>query len=254
MSDKADKDSEPTGTGGPQRTPAEKQALGKAAFPAIPNDQKDISEQKEPWWVSRAEAISKWATTVAIVGTGVWAVFHFYIAREGQTAVTIDIVSSSIPYNNNGTYLVTFDVTLANNGHVAIRANREIRPAYTDKDEVVLYGGDLLVRRISDQLKSGDMVAWFVDDHEKSPKRADLESDLLRIFRADDGTTDFWIEPGEAYHLTSSFVLEAGTYLAIVTFVSDRSSEDLWRRVAVVSVPVQATSNVSQSTVDTMHP
>lgn len=197
----------------------------------------------EPWWMSRADAISKWATTFALFAAGVWAVFHFYVHREGQSSLFIEITSTSTPYGN-GTHLVTFDVSFVNKGSVRIEAQPKVGPpcpAYSDADEIILYGGDLLLRRIPDGLKTGANVAWFQEKDEKSPKIGDLEADLLRIFRNDKNETDFWIEPGEAYHLTHSFVLEPGNYMVMITFVGDRSPEEFWRRIAIVAVPLPST-------------
>ena len=44
-------------------------------------------------------------------------------------------------------------------------------------------------------------------------------------------------EPGERYHLGAGVVLEAGTYLAMVTFVGDRDDQQFWRRGFLVTVP-----------------
>lgn len=195
----------------------------------------------ERWWISRADAISKWATTFAILAAGFWALYHFYLRRESQTALTIDLTTSSVPYVNSA-HLVTFDVTLTNKGLVGVRAQQKIRPAFKDDDEVLQYGGDLLVRKVQPDLKPSATVDWFIADHEHSPRETDFEADLLRIFRNDKGNTDFWMEPGEVYHVGSTLVLEPGNYLVMVTFVGNRNSnEDFWRRVFLVQVPVPTT-------------
>jgi hypothetical protein len=209
-----------------------------------PNPAPSQSHPKEStndrWWISRADAVSKWATTFAILVAGLWALYHFYLRRESQTALTIDLTVSSVPYMNSSD-LVTFDVTLTNKGLVAVRAQRNIRPAFQDNDEVLKYGGDLLVRKVSAELKPIATADWFIADHEHSPHADDFEADLLRIFRDDQGYTDFWMEPAEAYHVGSTLVLAPGNYLVMVTFVGDRKSgTDFWRRVFLIQVPVQA--------------
>jgi hypothetical protein len=198
----------------------------------------------ERWWVSLADAVSKWATTFAIIATGIWALFHFYLRRESQIALTIDLVTTCVTYADS-LYLVNFDVCLTNKGQVAVRAQRKIRPAYEDKDEHIDYGGDLLIRKVSSGLSVNDSVDWFVKDHEHSPRSGDIETDLLRIFRNDDGATDFWIEPGELYHVSSAHVLASGNYLVMVTFIGNRSPEDFWRRTFLVQVPMPVESSAA---------
>lgn len=151
------------------------------------------------------------------------------------------MTTSSIEYTNS-LYLVNFDVCLTNKGLVAVRARRQIPRAYEDRDECIDYGGDLLIRRIAPVLKTNDPVNWFTKDHEHSPRPNDLQSDLLRIFRGDAGSTDFWIEPGELYHVSSDHALERGNYLVMVTFIGNRGPEECWRRVFVVQVPTPVKS------------
>lgn len=197
----------------------------------------------DPWWISRADPVSKWATIIAILAGGIWALYHFYLRRESQTALTIDLTTNSVPSMNSANF-VNFDVALTNKGQVAVRARQKIRPAYKDLDEELDYGGDLLVRKISSELRVNETVDWFTKDQEHSPRPTDLQVDLLRFFRNDKGLTDFWIEPGEVYHVGSTLVLAPGSYLVMVTFVGDRSPSDFWRRVFLVQVPVP-TTNVS---------
>ncbi|MEY2487741.1 MAG: hypothetical protein QOH39_3389 [Verrucomicrobiota bacterium] len=199
----------------------------------------------DPMWVSLADAVSKWATTLAIVGTGMWAVFHFYLRRESQTALTIDMTATSVEYSDS-LYLVNFDVCLTNKGQVAVRAERKIWPAYKDADECIDYGGDVLIRRIPPGLTANHPASWFIEDHQHSPQPNDLEGDLLRIFRNGDGFTDFWIEPGELYHVSSAYALERGSYLVMVTFIGNRGAEEFWRRVFLVQVPTPAKSSGSE--------
>jgi hypothetical protein len=55
----------------------------------------------------------------------------------------------------------------------------------------------------------------------------------------------FWLEPDETYHVGAALVLEAGTLLALVTFVGDASDEDFWRRTFVIQVPSQGSAVLS---------
>jgi hypothetical protein len=178
----------------------------------------DTTDTKDRWWISRADAVSKLATTLAILVTGVWALYHFYLRRESQTALTIDMSTTPVRYSSSAV-LVTFDVTLTNKGLVVLRANRDNGSAYQDKDEIIKYGADLLLREVPSGLTPVTPVDWFTEDREHSPHDTDFEVDLVRIFRDDNGRTDFWMEPGETYHVGSTLVLSPGNYLAMVTFV-----------------------------------
>src|SRR5438552_1348674 len=135
--------------------------------------------RRRPWWIAHADAVSKWATTFAILLAGVWALYHFYLRRESQTALTIDLTTTSVPYENSEN-LVTLDMTLTNKGLVALNAEPKIRPAFKDSDEELKYGGDLLVREVPPGLKPNDTVDWFVAGLEHSPHQKDFEADLLR--------------------------------------------------------------------------
>lgn len=199
------------------------------------------AEHSDPLWVTIADVASKIATTLAIIGAGLWALFHFYLRRESQTALTIDMTATSMEYSES-LYLVNFDVCLTNKGQVAVRAQRNIRPAYEDNDERIDYGGDLLIRKIPTELTANHPINWFVEDHQHNPAPNDLETDLLRIFRDADGLTDFWIEPGELYHVSAAYALEQGNYLVMVTIVGNRGAEDFWRRVFLIQVPTPTRS------------
>jgi hypothetical protein len=47
--------------------------------------------------------------------------------------------------------------------------------------------------------------------------------------------TDFWLEPGESYHIGSPLLLSPGSYLAKATFVG-KKTDDYWSRVFAFSV------------------
>jgi hypothetical protein len=188
----------------------------------------------DPFWVALAQAVQNWATAIAVLVGGVWAYYRFGIKRESETALAIDLAHTSVPYDAN--YLVFFDVCLENKGAVRLGAKRKRRSAYEDEAEVLAYAVDLLLRPVPPGSAPGSRVGWFGSETDTSPRVSDVELDLVAEYEID-GETDFWMEPGESYHLGAGVVLSAGSYLAMVTFVGDRSDEEFWRRVFLVQVP-----------------
>ncbi len=53
------------------------------------------------FWVSLAQAVQSWATTIAVLVGAVWAYYRFGIKRESETAMGIDLAHTSIPYDAN---------------------------------------------------------------------------------------------------------------------------------------------------------
>ena len=140
----------------------------------------------------------------------------------------------------NGNFLVTFDVLVRNVGQVKLPLRRARDPAYprseTGDSETLKYGADLLLRRVRNNAVSGEAIQWFTKDLQTSPLAGDIECDLASEYEIG-GETEFWIEPGESYHLSTVRVLPSGYYLAMVTLVGDASDEEFWRRVFTVRVP-----------------
>lgn len=193
------------------------------------------------FWVSLAQAVQNWATAIAILVGGAWAYYRFGIKRENETALAIDLAHSSIPYDSN--YLVVFDVCLDNRGSVRLGAKRKRKPAYKDREEVLAYSVNLLLRPVPPGSTPRSRIAWFECETDKSPRPDDVELDLVAEYEKA-RETDFWMEPGENYHVGATVVLSAGKYLAMVTFVGDRSDDEFWRRTFLVQVPVpQAASS-----------
>jgi len=188
-----------------------------------------------PSWVHWTEGLKNFAEMLAILVGGGWAFFRFVLRRERETALSMDMKSSSIP-RGPGVHLVSFDVELSNKAAVSLRAKRKRLPAYPDPTDVLNYSVDLLLRSIPSSLPVGASLRWFPEPAQKSPQPGDIEVDLVDEYE-DMGKTDFWMEPGETYHVSTSMVLAAGTYLAMVTFVGNRSDKEFWRRVFVVQVP-----------------
>jgi hypothetical protein len=191
-----------------------------------------------PFWLSLADAAQKWTSVAAIVVGGAWAYYRFGLRREREAALGIDLSFTSVPYDSTS-YLVAFDLTLANKGGVRLTARRKRRPAYSDTDEDLKYSCDLLLRAVSASLQHGSQVTWFSNPGQRSPCPDDIEVDLVSEHELD-GKTDFWMEPNETYHVSTALILRAGIYLVMITFVGEASDGDFWRRLFVIHVPQQA--------------
>jgi len=191
----------------------------------------------DPFWVLLAEAIQNWTAAVALFVGGGWALYRFGVRRESETALSIDLTYASAAYS--ALHLVSFDVVVANKGAVRLGAKRKQGTAYEDDVEVLANSVDLLLRRIPSDLPVDSQVGWFVAPNTRSPQPEDLEFDLAAEY-AIRSETDFWMEPGESYHVGACVILEEGAYLAMVTFVGDRSDAEFWRRVFLIQVPAPA--------------
>jgi hypothetical protein len=191
----------------------------------------------DPVWLPYLQGIESLFTAAALLAGGIWAWYRFGLSRERETAITIDTVCASTPYEGN--HLVTFSVSLENKGSVRVGARRVCRPAYayTDALEDVPFAGTLSIRRARAGVRAGQELRSWPTPERRNPRQDDLEFDLLADYGVD-GVTDFWMEPGETYGLATAVVLQSGAYEATVTFIGDRGPEEFWRRVLFVSVPV----------------
>jgi hypothetical protein len=192
---------------------------------------------------SSSETLKNCVETVAILLGGGWAFWNFWLRRQKETALDIDMTHRCLPYGQ-GLFLTHFDVVLANRGSVKLVAKRDRVPAYAahGDGETLKYSGDLLLRPIPSDMAVGSKVAWFCVPSDASPQPGDLEVDLLADHETD-GKTHFWMEPGETYHLGVGLVLQPGTYLVLATFVGNASDDEFWRRLFMVNVPEHVASD-----------
>ena len=200
------------------------------------------------------EAVRTWAETIehivvaiASIVAGLWALLRLVRERGFDSALTIDVESSTIPAEPHPyTFL---DVTLTNVGKVELQAKpvRHGSTAYEDKPgqpisngnlivyEKLIYPCSLMLKKLTRKVHH-HRIDWF--DQTNFDPDSPGEMNLLPEY--DDPNTnivDFWMEPGETYHLGVPLVLSPGTYLAKVTFVGARSDKEFWSRLAIVSVP-----------------
>jgi hypothetical protein len=188
----------------------------------------------EPFWLQLSDAVQHWATALGIVAGGIWAAYRFGIRREKESALGMDLSHSTVAQGGGG-YLLFCDVTITNCGKVRISAIGEDAPVYSDKLERLTYAADLLLRRLPSDLPRNTPIGWFGDFAGESPRTDDIELNLLEAFESG-SEMDFWMEPGEAYHLSRGAVLAPGLYLALVSFVGSRTGE-FWRRLFLIEVP-----------------
>jgi hypothetical protein len=186
-------------------------------------------------WDVLPKAAEAWAKTLGIVAGGAWVLYKFGLKREGQTAVDIeDIKYHYVPYGAR--YLVFVDVTIRNKGSVRVKARSRRRPAYRDATETLAYSADLRLRRIPEGLLTRGQIGWFSEPEIASPAESDIEADLLAEYVLK-GKTDFFMEPSEVCHIGATVVMEAGTYLGMVTFIGAAGDHEFWRRPFTVEVP-----------------
>ncbi len=191
----------------------------------------------EPSWLQLSGAVQNWVTALGIVAGGIWAAYRFGIRREKESALAMDLAYSTVAQGDAG-YLLFCDVTITNCGKVRITAIGGGAPVYSDKLERLAYAADLLLRRLPSDLPQNTPIGWFGDPPGESPRTDDIELNLLESFESG-SEIDFWMEPGEAYHLSRGAVLGPGLYLALVSFVGARGGE-FWRRLFLIEVPQRA--------------
>ena len=183
-----------------------------------------------------SELVKNCAEALAVLVGGAWAFWMFVLKRERETALEIDLNMRCIPAMDG--FLSNFDVKLTNKAKVRVTAKPARLPAYRDRSERLKFSVSLLVRKldVGPPADPPDPITWFTNSSSQSPVTSDAEVDLLSDYEIG-GRTDFWMEPGENYHVGAALVLKPGIYLAMVTFVGSRRDEEFWRRVVLLQVP-----------------
>jgi hypothetical protein len=202
------------------------------------------------WWIvedpcrpSNSEVTKNFAEVIAVVIGGYWAYYRFYLQREDEPAIGIELDYRCVP-NANHCFLTYFDVTLTNKGKVKATAKRKPDKeggfAFTDKGEDLKYSCSLLLRAIPQNIPKGKPICWFdrEEDKKRSPLPGDIEADLIYDYEKD-GEPYFWMEPAESYHVGVGFILSPGIYLAMVTFIGDKNDDEFWRRTFIIQIPEQ---------------
>ncbi|MFA4917284.1 MAG: hypothetical protein WC560_11530 [Syntrophales bacterium] len=186
-----------------------------------------------PYWYYVADAVQNWVTTTALLIGGVWAVYRFWLRRENQTAIDLDVNCYTERYSD--LHVVFVEVTVANRGSVAVTASTE-SPAYEDDVEVVRCSGHLRLRPIRCVPAGQGQIEWFPTGGGRAPVEGDIEADLLSEY-AVDGRPIFWMEPGETYKIGATLMLLPGQYMGMVTFVGNREPGEFWRQLFLLNMP-----------------
>lgn len=189
-----------------------------------------------------ADSVARWVTAGGIVVGGCWAWYRFGVTRQSQAAISAMLSCKSRPHGGSGLYLSAMCATIKNTGTVKLEVRRRRAPAYprdSEDSETLKYGGDLLLRRVPDEIARGTPVRWFASPSSRSPLEGDIELDLLSSYEKD-GETSFWMEPGETYYLGTAVVLPGGLYLAMLTILGEDDDDDFWRSEFVLAVPETA--------------
>ncbi len=197
---------------------------------------------------ANSEAVKNWTEAFAILVGGCWAFYRFVIRRERKPAIDIALTCETIPETDKQ-FLAYFDVTCTNRGtcQVVARKRKAGRPTFSDRNEVLQHSCSLLLRHVAAGAPLGTQIRWFADADAKSPLCTDIEANLLDEYEYEIvGKGDFWMEPSESYHLCVGVILRPGVYLAMVTFVGQRSDDEFWRRLFIVRIPEGNSSKISK--------
>jgi hypothetical protein len=189
------------------------------------------------WLHTWAETIEHLTVALASVIGGLWVLFRFFNERTLESALTIDIDASTVALD--GKALTFIDVKLSNVGKVRLQA-KPVDPsknAYDDPVEKLKYSCSLRLKKLdSDTSEPDALIDWFSYKNFSVTQLGEIN--LLNEFEdpENNNVVDFWMEPGEIYHLGVPLNLCPAVYLAKVTFVGARSDKEFWSRITIVQV------------------
>lgn len=182
-------------------------------------------------WLAVAQSI---AVVLGGVVAGVWGVYQLLAWRYFQNAMDLDCAVLSERAGADAS-LVVFDVILKNIGRRTVVAHprepivfSDIHPIAWRRNHVekYRYAGELHVKRI--KTPSPDVVG--AETHDALDHVPHLDRvDLLGEYRVNHRRVDFFMEPGETYHLVVAVRLEPGAYLARITFIGRPRFADVIR-------------------------
>jgi hypothetical protein len=179
-----------------------------------------------------SEIIQNFAVASAVAVGGIWTLSTFVFQRSHETALKLEMTTTQARCDGVS-YLVFFEVALTNLSRRMIEAQAKsydaggAKPVYKDLEEQLSHACSLQIRRIKTRIPNETSLDWF-------EKAAHLEPVGVEINMISDyeisrtGEIDFWIEPGESYHLGRTIVLPPGNYLAMLTLVGT-DSQHVWR-------------------------
>ena len=117
--------------------------------------------------------------------------------------------------------------------------------AYQDQGEIIQYPCGIQIKEIQTALiQTNKSLDWFNDTNQlKCPFGIPNEIDMLGEYELIDsskpsqpGTPQFWIEPGEQYHMGTTLILPKGDYLLKLHFLGNCTVEDFCSRIVYMQV------------------
>lgn len=210
----------------------------------------------DPVWLQLTEAIERGVTAGGILAGGIWTYQHFIRRREHETALQIDLIAATEPYEGDK-WLTFVDVRLTNKGRVKVVARKKQLLAYDDRKgpdcigQKFNYGLDLQLWQVPSGYQAGEWINWSDAVPSETPtevQEINLATGYYKIPEqkehcAPRKETDFWMEPGESYSLGVPLVLGKGYYLAKVTFIGEAGDHEFWQRLFLVRVPTPPTKD-----------
>jgi hypothetical protein len=161
-----------------------------------------------------------------------WVLYLYFTGRSGETGLLIEVVPKTVSAKET-LRVVFLDVMPPPPAPCRVDASRthpgELAPKF---DKSINYAGSLKIRRIQVRVDARPShVDWWGDDNPSIGAETVSEINLLDEYTADEEIPpDFFMEPGEEYHLGACVLLPAGMYLAKVVFVGGRNRE-FWSRI-----------------------
>jgi len=210
------------------------------------------------WWLLvrklSPKDVSDAATALALLVGGGWTFYQFALRKSFESALQIESAVATEPMGAN--FVVSIDVVLSNIGNRRIGVPRRL-PAedIVHYENSVKYPVDLQVRALATDLPCPAFAGWWPEGHSLKtitgiPRHISLLYEYSEPNEKDAAITeyDFFMEPGEKYHLGTVFVLPAGHYVAKVVFVGERSTAaEYWSRTAYFRVPTVLRNAVTSS-------
>jgi len=185
-------------------------------------------------------------TLAAVIG-GAWVLLRLFKERTDEAALDIVVTVTSRPYDTT-TWLAFFDVVLTNKGKTKVQAKASVpgQIAFDDQVERLNTSCTLQVKRVRPGLGAPQQwIDWF--DSPLLEHMADVN--LLSEYEdpQNRNRVDFWMEPGEAYHLGTPLILTEGLYLGKITFIGSRGNDNFWSRIFQFDVRNQPATTIANS-------
>lgn len=176
-------------------------------------------------------AFNDWAVGLAALAGGAWALGKFIRERAGEPALVITTAVEQAPLED-GLMFVVVTISLKNVGKVMIAAKPKADQdgyVFDDGSDRLRFPCTLELRPVAQAASAPLLIRWY-EQGQARPVSDGI--DVLEEYRDNrsDNQVDFWMEPGESYHIGVPLKLSLGAYLAKVTFVGAKNPDDYWSR------------------------